>query len=229
MFMSDTEPGDCSPNKSSREKIGSMVIIIYIQGGTLSVHWTCNSFSAVWKQLVSLQTWALHAHPVSLWYLRASRQLTMLQHKHCQFQNSFNFIMFFFSHWESYMRWKSVKVTCKMHHACSVLALEVCAFQLAVIVERTALAWHHAGHWVCAASRLGCLADFTFVIFVATLYTFGYMWCWGWQKIPRPLVGAWLASFSWGLTWDSEPCFAQVQDISRLFKMLSPVAMCCKV
>lgn len=38
MFMLDTEPGDCSPNKSSREKIGSMVIIIYIQGGTLSVH-----------------------------------------------------------------------------------------------------------------------------------------------------------------------------------------------
>lgn len=56
-----------------------------------------------------------------------------------------------------------------------------------------------------------------------------YIWCWGWQKIPRPLVGAWLASFSWGLTWDSEPCFAQVQDISRLFKMLSPFAMCCKV
>jgi hypothetical protein len=93
--MLDTAPGDYSPNKSSREKIGSMVIIIYIQGGMLSVHWTCNSFSAVWKQLVSLQTWASHALPVSLWYLRASRQLTMLQHKHCQFQNSFNFIIFF--------------------------------------------------------------------------------------------------------------------------------------
>ena len=116
-----------------------------------------------------------------------------------------------------------------MHHVCSVLALEVCAFQLAVIVERTALAWHHAGHWVCAASRLGCLADFTFVIFVATffvatLYTFGaeagrryldHLWVHDLQAS----AGALLETASLAV-----PRFKTFQDCSRCYRPLRCVA-----